>query len=100
MEKMNVIMNISDSTRGYSVDRFPITIGAQIDAYINVTISGSTLNHHPIVICSTEQTTVFTAHAYNVGASSFTIVVHRMDNDSIPSADYPQSFYVNVAIFY
>lgn len=100
METVNITLDSSGRERGYLFDKFAISVGQEIDGFINVTINGPPLPRPPIVICSTEQTTAFTAHAYNVGISSFSIVVHRMDTGPYSGGNPPQSFFVNVAIFF
>ena len=91
------ILEIKDERVGRFVfRRFAVAVGqGEIDGYISVTINPP-LPQVPVVICSTEQTTRFTSHVYNLSNGFFTIVVHRMDQgDAVP-----QSFFVNVAALY
>ena len=84
MEPINITMDASDRSRGYLFRRFPLSVGPEIDKAKDFVITGPPLPSPPTIICSTEQTTAFTAYAYNVRTSSFSILVHRMDQGPAP----------------
>ncbi len=89
---MDTARKKQDDEEATFITRVAITVGqGQIDGFINLTFP-EPFQRLPIVICSTEQTTRFTSHVYNVSTTGCSIVVHRMDQgDAIP-----QSFFVNV----
>ena len=100
MEPINVTLNRGSRDRGYLFDRFQISVGGEIDGFINVSISGAPLPRQPVVVCTTENAALFTAHVYNLGTSSFSIVVHRMDQGPYGGGNPPQTFFDNVAMFF